>query len=288
MNIQGSFAEQVKQAVKTKEYRSGGDEAPKAEAPATPAVTEKPADDIMNNGLQAKEEAVLPEGNKASEIPPASSETKSPTKVKMLGKEFSSVEEAMLYAETQAAEAKGFKEAVDKLSKPAEEIPQTPQEPDFFETVENEIFVNPKEGLKKVYAKAKEDAVAEVRAQLKKEAEELKAEETRKENYKAFWNDFYKANSDLQDFKEEVDYIMEKNWLDVKDLPLEKANAEIANLTRSRIKKLREATMPRKELSSAPAVVAGGSAGPGASATNATAKTNLDFISQLNKHRKRG
>ena len=72
------------------------------------------------------------------------------------------------------------------------------------------------------------------------------------------------------------------------NLPLDKSTEKIAELTKGRIKRLREATMPKKELSSSPAHVAGNSAGPAANATGSTQKTNLDFISQVNKHRKRG
>lgn len=267
----------------------------KAPAQATPQAegtgdTPQPTDDgtsVMNSGMPDYNaiagEAVpeLPVGGKPEPEAP-----KAPAKFRIAGKEFSTQEEAFAYAEQLALDkiqdtafAEGQKTAIDALT-PKEEV----KVKTLLDEVEEELFVNPKAALEKL-----QNGIAEL---IDKKAEERdqkrQREEQQKQATEKMWAGFYEKNADIADFSEVVEFVVQKHWSEVGKLPVDKGLERVAEETRKMLKKSRESMAPQKEMSSKPATVAGGGTTQAPTASVAsTAQTPLDFISQVNKHRKR-
>lgn len=188
---------------------------------------------------------------------------------------FETAEEAIAYATEQQlllaqrdAYEQGRREALPKAD-------EKPVEPDLFEELGNEFFENPQEAIRKLHAKAVADAKKQI-------AEEKRVEENRTK----IWGDFYSANADLAANKQIVDFIFEKNWGDIAHLPPEKALKIVADKSREFLGSVRVANLPSRELQSKQVTTPDATA----VATSATSKKEsqaLDFISQVNKHRRR-
>lgn len=250
---------------------------PAAEPTEAVNATEPPAVDVMNEGLAIP--ATLSEASPVQNDEKPASVVKETPKVEVpikIGTQtFTSVEEAMKYAnelelavlQTEAFEA-GKREATAPKEQPAE-----------VRTIEDEIadqlFDDPKAALLK-YKDAIKD---EVKKQIVTEARQ---EKTRQET----WNNFYTSNADLAANTEVVDYVLQKNWNKLGSMPANVALEELATMTRAFLGSARETQLPTKELSSKKVTQPSGSATP-ASAPVATEKKALDFITQVNKHRKR-
>lgn len=262
-----SFADQVKQATTSKSYRNA--EETMQGSPDTPIL---PAGAPQAPSVQPLPKALTPEETKKA-------------KIKIGMKEFGSYEEAIAYAEREAAKAQGVQETLDKLNKPQE--PPAQPEPAFEDELEELIFTKPKEAIKKLYDKAKEDAKKEMLDWYTGEQTKQQQESARQKAWSAHWDNFYQSNQDLTEFKDVVDYVTEKKWADVADIPVNEANEIIAAESRKLLRLQKEAALPSKTLPSSPAIVASSTSGNIPQGSDTTVKSVLDFISQVNKHRKR-
>lgn len=213
---------------------------------------------------------------------PVEAKTETP-KFVLHGKEFTDAQEALAYAREQVAKAQGIQETLDKvnLAKPAE----TPAETKSFEQeMEELMFTNPQEAIRKIVEKAR----IEAETNMTKAYNEAQTAEANKKH----WNNFYKGiaekNPDIADFIELTETIVtEKHWSAVKDLPLEKAAEFLADKTRELLKIRKDATAKTTELPPGPANVPGATGGNPSVPVQATQEKSLDFISQIQKHRKR-
>lgn len=268
-----NFADQVKQAVSSPSYKMDNTEQ-------------------FNQNVVKKVQQVPPEPG-APGIPvdlpmggqPTPEAPKAPAKVKIGGQEFASIEEATIFAEKMLAKAEGKEEALKSLNqKPAEEAPP---EKTFFDEIEEEIFVNPKAAIEKLYKKAKEDTEKSVFDKYDSMTKKQKEEAQREAQWTKTMDDFYSENKDLSGFKDAVDYVMERNWSKVADLPVKDALKVVSDEARKLLKLQKEASLPKKELSSEPPHTLSSTLSEPGGTPEATKKNALDFITQLNKMRKR-
>lgn len=282
-----SFAEEFKTVTARGPKAPVAQTQPQAEGTIAEQTPQDDASAIMNNGMPDYNaiagEAVpeLPVGGKPEPEAP-----KAPAKFRIGDKEFATQDEAFEYANKIAIDkvqtdafAEGQKATLDALT-PKEEV----KVKTLLDEVEEELFVNPKAALEKL-----QNGIAEL---IDKKAEERetkqRVEQQRKEATEKMYKDFYAENQDIADFPELVEFVTQKHWDEVGKMPVKQGLARVAEETRKMIKKSRESAAPQRELSSKPATVAGGGSTPAPIATsNSTPQSPLDFISQVNKHRKR-
>ena len=106
----------------------------------------------------------------------------------------------------------------------------------------------------------------------------------RKESQDKEWRDFYKANPDLEEFRDAVDFQLNKNWQTIKSQPLAQAKEILAKETRTYLNKLRgKPTGQGTELSSKPTVTVAGSVGGAAKKPVDQAPVVMSFTDQVRK-----
>lgn len=198
------------------------------------------------------------------------------TTIKIGDEVFESAEEAIQYA-TQLQMELAKKDAYE-LGKQAAQPKAEPQAPvkDEFDELGDQIFENPKEALKKL------SALAEERAEKR-----IREAQAREQAIQKTWEGFYSQNQDLVENKDLVDFVLQKNWSEIGNLPVEKSLKILAEKTRSLLSSRKISALPTQELPSAPAVTTTATS----SATTVVKEKEenpVDFISQINKHRKRG
>ena len=269
-----SFANevQVMKSVKT-ESELKADNAVAAAANEAPAQPDFPP--VAGKQEEASEAAPEPakeavEPTPAAEVKPA----KEQKKWKIGDQVFTNEEDALKYAQDlhlsmvqQEAYQQGLIDA-----KPKEE---PAKKPTIEDEVEAKLFENPKEAL----AQYKDYIVATVKDDIKAEA---KAEASRRE----VWTNFYESNADLAESRELVEFVLQKNWKELGNLPYEKSLNLLAEKTRAVLTSYKEAKLPSKELQSGTVQTTGASTPPTTVVLKKPDPT-LDFISQLNKHRRR-
>lgn len=185
--------------------------------------------------------------------PPAKEEPPAPAqKFKIGDKEFASVEEAMEFAQkldSKAREREAFElgqESVKQAQAP--EVPEVPK-PSIEEIIQDELFDNPKEALKKY----KEHIINEVKSTIKQES-------TQETQQKQLWDGFYEENPELVEHKELVEYTLERNWSELEAMEAKKGLQELASRTKSTIERIVKTMNPSAEvLPSGSAKVAGAS-----------------------------
>ena len=118
--------------------------------------------------------------------------------------------------------------------------------------------------------------------------ETQKIEATRAAAFDNWTNKFYETNKDLSEFKEVVNFVMEKEWGSVGNMEAEKAAVYLADKTRVLLKLRKEASLPQKELVNSPGQFTGASNGYTPQTPVSTGKNALDFISQVRNANKRG
>lgn len=224
-----------------------------------------------------------------SAIPAAPEATETPAKAPeapkfvLHGKEFTDAQEALSYAREQVAKAQGIQETLDKVN-----LAKTPEKTEevisFEQEMETLMFTNPQEAVRRIVDKAKADATKEIKQAYNDE----KQAETNKKQWTSFYKGIAEKNPDIADFIELTETIVtEKNWASIKDLPLEQAAEILADKTRDLLKIRKNATAKQTELPEGPATIPGATGGAPTSTPKATAEKALDFISQIQKHRKR-
>lgn len=204
-------------------------------------------------------------------------------KIRIGNEVFDTPEEAMAYA-TELQQTLVQREAFEQGKLAAQPVTPPEPEPDFFAEIENQIFENPKEAIKKIHAKAVEDAKKYIEETEKKKEEAKRVEETRNHT----WNTFYTSNTDLStpEAKQIVDHVLQRDWKELGGMAAEKALPLLAERTRALVRSLRETQLPASVLQAGKVIST--SATHGSTATSTKKESSpLDFISQINKHRKR-
>lgn len=272
------FAQEVKQSSRQPmpAPKESAEAAPTKEA-AAPVTDEHPL--AMPTGVAPVEGPVVVVESKTR--PP---EEKPAPPIKIAGKEFTSIDEAIAYAEQleiASREEKAFQDGYQKATETTKE--PEPAKKTYVEEAEAKLFEDPKaaieilrEGIRAEIFKAYDTMTAQQVAQQEAVA---RREQT--------WSEFYKTNTDLADAKEYVEFVTKKHWETLANKPADKALSEIAELARKGLKLTREASLPKEELHSKGAKMAGASGDSTTVQVEATHQKNLDFIAQLASLRKR-
>lgn len=241
--------------------------------------------DEVLNAMPSGVAPVNPEAaNHVEPSKPSADDDKPQAPIKIAGKEFANINEAISYAEQlelASREDKAFQEGYQKASeanKPAE-----PATKSYVEEAEEKLFEDPKQaieilrqGIQQEIFSAYNKMTAEQQAQAKATAQR-----------EATWSEFYKSNTDLAESREYVDFLLQKNWDKLKDMQAEKALEQLAGMARSGLRLNKESALPSKELQSKPAMMAGASSNATPQSSDATQEKPMDFIAQLAKLRKR-
>lgn len=261
--------------------------APEPAAPKEPKAAVAPAQELE---IPAEISFKLPTGSAPVEetakvAPELIAEPEKP-KIRIGGVEFDTVESAVKYADTLAlakqqedAYREGYSKAKD------ESTPKTPEKA-IEEIIEEEFFKDPKVAIAKIMATTKQQVFDEynkmINAQAKVQQQKATAD--------AFWDNFYKEHTDLSDpetRKYVQNYLVRENWNEWQTLSGDKATKVIAETARRALKIKKEDSLPSIELQSRPAIVPGGSGEATNSSVPATKPEMLDFVSQVNKLRRR-
>lgn len=281
---QGSFASEVAAV-----------NANRGEAPAAPAETpaENNAENTEANPVEhfamPVDGSVHPEQqNDSVDLSEVQKQTPTPApskegKIRIGNEVFDSAEDALAYA-TELQLAITERDAFEKGKQSVSKIETPVVEPDWTDEIEKELFENPKEAIKKIHQKATEDAKKIIEAREVEKEQAVKQETQRKQT----WQSFYESNSDLSTpaAQEVVNGIMQRDWKELGPMSAEKALPLLAQRSRAFIQSLKETQLPQTTLQSK-TVVTTKSGAPATTTTPQKKSSPLDFISQVNKHRRR-
>lgn len=110
----------------------------------------------------------------------------------------------------------------------------------------------------------------------------LKEEEAAKNNEVAFWNRFYVDHKDLSDERDVVDFVLGKNWNELRAMHPDQAAERLAEYSRKTLMRFKKTAGEKKELPSGQAKV-------GPANTQSAPKIEqkqaapIDFVTQLKK-----
>lgn len=225
-----------------------------AKAKTDEALTNAPAKDdpdaqIMQQQFthgQALEETVEEEvvQNEPPVIPPPKEEKK--TKVKMNGKEFESVEEAMDYAaklEIELEKQEAYRKGQESTKTPAE---AKPSEKKKILKIAEKIFENPDQAFEELEAFFEEKLAKGMETrENEKTAAQIKADKIKEDT-----DNFYKNNADLADWQDEVNLVVQKNWTALSKLSAEQVMIETARMSREYVASVKEKALPKQVLPS--------------------------------------
>lgn len=201
------------------------------------------------------------EEDSGGETPPK--ETRAAKKKIRIGhEEFDSEEEAFKYAETLQQQEIYNQGVRDTLAQTAAPQVETPPEDDKFE---ERFYSNPKEALREVQTKARDEAIAVMRAEQKKEQ---------------LWTQFLNENPDVR--RKDAERILNENaqvFSKIDDIG--KAMKLLAQKTRSEYEEIRALSLPKTELSGRRGPVSASSGGAPRVTPTKKEGPPLDFISQM-------
>lgn len=266
-----SFADEVKNVTSSAAYK--GTDHFNMEAGPAPTTPEAPETPSLAPGQAPVDPVAVA----------ASAPAKEPS-VKIGDKEFSSVQEAYIYAREEAAKAQGKLDAIEQLNKPTE-APAEVQEA-WEMQMEKLMFTNPAEAIKQILAKAKSDTITEVAQQTA----QTQAKAQREALYEQTMQTFLTENADLADFRSVIENVVlaDKAFYDsVAHIPWSEAKIKIADQTRKLLKIKASAEAKTTILPAGPANVPGSTGTPGQATPAVTSSPPMDFISQIKKANKR-
>lgn len=228
----------------------------------------------------------LPVGGQIQAAPVPVETPVAPAAVRIGDKTFASVQEAIAFAEKNLAKSEGMQEVLAKMNQPA--VTAEPPKPGFEKELATRFFTEPEKAIIELYEKAKLDAKKEVFDEYNDLQTKQKAEAERQANWNKVWDNFYGDNKDLAVTKDAVNFVTEKHWAAIKDMPTEQSFKIIAAETRKMLGIAKQNSLPQTALQSGPAIMPGATGTPFAAPSAATQQTPVDFVSQLKKHQKRG
>lgn len=256
---------QFNEEAKSAASQRGGQDVQAEELPegTSPVEARPPASEVQ---AKATEEA-------PQESAPAEVQREEVTTIKIGDRTFTSEREAIAFAQElerqqslTEAHAAGIREALE-ATRIREQAAPEPED-----NFEERFYANPKETLKEVQARARDEAVAVMRAEQKREQ---------------LWNQFLGENPDLR--RKDAERILNENW-DIfgKMTDLPKAMSLLARKTRAEYEEIRELAKPRVELQNRSGAVSPSSAAAPRSVTPAKKEeAPLDFIREFNSIFKR-
>lgn len=196
-----------------------------------------------------------------------------PSKIKIQGKEFNSVEDALEYARALVAKEQAREELKTEQSDEKEDKREPLQK--FFDEVSDEFWTDPSAALAKIYKLSVETAKTQI-----------VQEQSQKQEETSVWNNFYESNPELSEFQDVVKYVMQKDWMELKDMKTEEGMKEIAVRTRKLLKLKKQAERTETELPRTSTQTLSSSSG--STQAPPAEKKLADFVSQLKKWNKRG
>lgn len=194
-------------------------------------------------------------------------------KIQIGDREFESEAEAFKYAEELERKVEGaelYNQGIrDALAATGAQQTAAAEPEDNFE---ERFYANPKETLKEVQTKARDEALAVIRAEQKREQ---------------LWTQFLNENPDLR--RKDAQRILDENWDTIgKITDLTKAMKVLAQRTRAEYEEIRSLGKPRTELQSRQGQVVSPSGGTPARVTQQKKnEAPLDFVSQLKSNSNR-
>lgn len=276
MRASGGAPKITEEAAKSAETEASAKAAETPQEPDADAATfSQPFEDGQTLGETAQAEP-----GEAPVIPPPKTETKKP--VKMNGKTFETVEEALEYAaelertlEKEEAFKKGIEAAKPKEVKPAEKKK--------ILKIAEKIFENPDEAFEELEAHIIDTAEKILEQREARKNTEQQQIETRKQT----WDNFYKTNSDLADWQEEVNLVTQREWDRLQHMPSQAGLEEIARLSREYVKSVKERALPKSTLNSGSAKTASQGVKSATTTTQPATEKKVSFASQVRSTNRR-
>lgn len=259
------LAQAKDEAVRTAETGEGGNpngqidelppEAPEVEASASSAEGEE---------APAKEASAASEGESGDD-----GGEEEP--IRIGGHTFKNQREAFAWAEQQERErelaeahAAGIRETLEATRQPTQPDPEP--EDDF----EQRFYSNPKETLREVQARARDEAVSTIKKEMERER---------------LWNNFLQENPDIR--RKDAERVLQENWETIGRMTdLAKAQKALATKVRAEYEEIVSLTKPRTQLSDRKQTVSAGGNSPRAGVTPRKEEAPLDFASQLRANKR--
>lgn len=267
------FAEEVSQAKTTNTFVATE---VKAAAKLDPAVVQDttPGTHALDSVVTAPEPATVPSVVATPIVPPEPAQAVEKAKIRIGTQEFDSAEAAIQYAqdlELAVLQQEAYRQGAEDLRTKAAAVPERTIE----DEIEQELFENPKKAL----LTYKQHILEAAKAAIKAEAQQ---ETSRRET----WQSFYETNNDLADAKEIVDMVWEKNQKELGPMTVAAGLKKLADKSRALLSSYKTTVLPTRDLPGSVAQATSASGAP-STAPAKKAETLVDFISQVNKHRKR-
>ena len=213
---------------------------------------------------------------------PAPVETKK-VPIKINGKTFDSVEDAMEYA-AQVERDLEKQEAFNKGLQ-ANKAPEAPKPAEIkkIKKIADKFFEDPEAAMEEL------EAHMEERAQKLFESREAAkdAAKTQAENIKNTWDNFYKTNADLAEWQNEVDIVFQRERGRLENVKADVALAEIADLTRKYVASVKERALPKTTLPPRTVVSPQGGGKAATATTTPATEKKVSFASQVRSTNKR-
>lgn len=191
--------------------------------------------------------------------------------VRIGGHTFKNQAEAFAWAEQQERErelaeahAAGIRETLEATRAPAQPDPEP--EDDF----EQRFYSNPKETLKEVQIRARDEAVQTIKQEMQRER---------------LWDAFLQEYPDIR--RKDAERILNENWETIGRMTdLAKAQKVLATKVRAEYEEITNLTKPRTALADRKQTVATGGGTPQRSVTPKNNDAPLDFASQLRANKR--
>ena len=213
-------------------------------------------------------------------VPPAKPVAPAKT-YKINGKTFATEDEALDYAAKLEIELEK-KEAFDKGRESAKPVEQKPPEVKISKRIADKLFEDPEAAIEDIQALIMEQAKKIV--EDRESAREAKIEQAKTKEQ--LWDGFYKSNSDLSDWNNEVNIVYEREFNNIADLPVNEALAKLAEMSRAYVSSVKERALPKQILPSKTAITSSG--GMPATTTKITAtQKKISFADQVRSTNKR-
>lgn len=202
--------------------------------------------------------------------------------IRMNGKTFDSTEEALEYAaqierdlEKKEAYAKGLEDSKPKAA--------TAAEVKKIKKIADKLFEDPDAAMEEL-----ENHILEMADKRIADRESVKSQEQQQiETRKQTWDNFYKTNSDLADWQDEVNLVTQKEWDRLQHLPAQEGLEEIANLARNYVASVKERALPKSTLASRPAQTSSPGGKAATTTTQPATEKKVSFSQQVRSTNKR-
>jgi hypothetical protein len=186
--------------------------------------------------------------------------------IRIGGQTFKTQTEAIAYAERLEREkeltdahAAGIREALEATRQPVQ------PNPELEDNFEERFYANPKEALKEVQTRARDEAVAVIRRETERER---------------MWNDFITQYPDVR--RKDAERVLHENWETIGRMTnVPDAMKTLARKVRSEYEEIVALTRPRTELSSKKQIVSTGGTAPKSVTPQRKDERPLDFASQM-------